>query len=115
MGEKFDGAGDAFGAGLGVVTPIAAVMFGGMSNIPALNAVWCPRSPNLGGFMNEDFGAGWRHGCPVEVEGTIHMGFGGELGVGVGAAKEVEGCGCLINQAIPQVQRKSWVGTGEAC
>ena len=77
MWKKLDGAGDAFGAGLGDVTPIAAVMFGGMSNIPALNAVWCPRSPNLGGFMNEDFGAGRCHGCLVEVEGTIHMGFGG--------------------------------------
>ena len=103
MGEKFDGAGYPLGAGCGDVTPVAAVMFGGMSNIPALNAVWCPRSPNLGSFMNEDFGAGRCHGGLVEVEGTIHMGFGGELRVGVGAAKEVEGCGCLVHQAIPQV------------
>jgi len=87
-------------------------MFGGMSNIPALNAVWCPRSPNLRDFMNEDSGAGWCHGGLVEVEGTVHMGFGGELRVGVGAAKEVEGCGCLGNQTIPQVQRKIWIGTG---
>ena len=64
--------------------------------------------------MNEDFGAGRCHGGLVEVEGTIHMGFGGELRVGVGAAKEVEGCGRLAYQAIPQVQRKRWVGTGEA-
>ena len=112
MWEEFDGAGYALGSGLGDITLIAAVMFGGMSNIPALNTVRCPRSSDLRGFMDEDFGAGWRHGRFIEVEGAIHMGFGGELGVCVGAAKEVEGCGRLVDQAIPQVQWKSWVGTG---
>ena len=76
MGEKFDGARDPFGAGLGDVASIAAVMFGGMANIPALNTAWCPRSAHLWRFVDE-YLCSWRgHRCFIEVKGTIHMGFG---------------------------------------
>ena len=76
MGKKIDGAGDSFGAGFGDVAPVASVMLRGMADIPALNAVWCPRSAHLRSLMDEYLCA-WRgHWCFIEVEGTIHMGFG---------------------------------------
>ena len=76
MGEKFDGAGYPFGAGCGDVTPVAAVMFGGMAYVLSFNTVRCPRPAYLRGFVDKYLCARWSQRCPIEVEGTIHMGFG---------------------------------------
>ena len=111
-GTKFDIARDPFGAGLGDVTPISLVMFGGMVDIPALNTMWCPRSLHLQSFMNEHL-CSWRgHQCFIVVKCPIHMGFGRQLGIGVGAAEKIEGGCSLFYKAIPEVERELRIGAG---
>ena len=62
--------------------------------------------------MDKYLCAGRGHRCFVEVEGTIHMGFGRQLGIGVGAAEKIEGGCSLFYKAIPEVERELRIGAG---
>ena len=58
MWKKFNSPGDSFETGLGDVTPISPIVFGGVYYIPPLHLVRCPRASGCGCFVHEQFGIG---------------------------------------------------------
>ncbi len=64
--KKFDCIGVAFADSLGNKDSPAAVMVGGSSDAPSINFMWCPGPADIGGFVNNDFGARGASGVPLK-------------------------------------------------
>ena len=57
--------------GVDVVDCVAAIMFKGGANIPAVMAVRCPCVVLVRFIVGNDFDSGWCHGCCCEVKASI--------------------------------------------
>ena len=89
MGKKLHSLGDAFGTGAGDVDAVAAVMLRGTTKVPPVDTMGRPGAANGGGFVDQDFGAGWREGRSVIVEGAVELRFGREARVDARWAEQV--------------------------
>ena len=76
--------------GVNIVDGVAAIVFQGRSNIPAVMAVGRPGSSLLCFVMGYDFDAWWGHRCCLEVKASIQVFVCGEFRVHSGSMKEVE-------------------------
>jgi len=56
--------------------------------------------------VGDDATAWWTERCAVEIEGTVDLGVGGELGVDTRAAQEVQGDLGLGEEFVPEGQRE---------
>ncbi len=75
--KKFHGVADAFGMCLCDKDAVAPVMFGGMADIPAVDAMRGPRLSFTGGLVQDDFGAKGRHWCTIKIKCTVEVCFSG--------------------------------------
>jgi hypothetical protein len=78
VGEKINGVCCPFGAGLGDVHFEAPVVFGGASDVPAINAVGCPGASLLQILIDKNSCAGRRKRSLIEAKGAVELCFGGE-------------------------------------
>jgi hypothetical protein len=103
---KTDSFTGAFGIGFGVVDAVASIMLDCRAHIPFLNAVWGPSSALGWFFVEDDFGARWCKWGLIKIDGTVHLGICGELGIETGFSEQVESDFGLRDQSFPKVERE---------
>lgn len=102
MGRKpFDGISDARGVGLAYEDAVAAIVIDGGAKVPAGGAMSGPGFTYLGLFMDEDLGSDWSQWGAIEIEGTMELGLGRQLGVDAGASEQVQSDECLWEDPAP--------------
>ena len=99
--EPLQSVGVAFGASLGDVGPIAAIVMQSRAKVPAGGAVAGVGFADRGLLVHNDFGVEGADWCSVEVEGTMELGLGGQAWVDAIGAEEIESYQCLREEAIP--------------
>lgn len=63
------------------MTLVAAIVQEGRTDIPTVNAMWCPRSTVIGLVVDDNSCARWCQGCAVVVELSVEKTVAGELWV----------------------------------
>lgn len=71
MWKGIHSIGDSFGVSLCDIDAVATVAFGGTTDIPSRNPMRCPGVADIGGFIDENFGARRREGGAILVKGVI--------------------------------------------
>ena len=73
--EELDGLGCAFGAGLWNVEPVASVVFGSGTDVPAVYTMLCPGTAIVWGFKHEDSCSWGGKGRSIKVENAVELCF----------------------------------------
>ena len=79
MREPIDGKGIANAESAGDVALVAAVVFGGGTNVPAINTMRCHVWALVGSFVDNDTSTGRGKRAAVKIEGAIEAGIGREF------------------------------------
>ena len=70
---------DMFGADLGCIYLVTAIVVGRMSDVPTIDAVWRPGALGAWCFMHHYLGALRRQRRRVIIEGSVELCFGGDV------------------------------------
>ena len=73
--EDLEGLGCAFGAGIWNVYPVALVVFGSSTNVPAVYTMRCPGAAIGWGFKHEDSCSWGGKGHSIKVENAVELCF----------------------------------------
>ena len=90
MRKKFDGTCDPFCPCFCYVYRVTSVVLWRTADVPTIDTMWRPCPALLGVFVYQCSGSWWCERRFVIVEGTVELRFGGEAGVDVGLAQEVQ-------------------------
>ena len=69
--EEFDSIGVSFASRVVYVHVVAPIVVFGGAQVPARLGMWIPRSALPWFFVYLNLGAGWRHGCSIEIKHTV--------------------------------------------
>ena len=89
-GAPRDGVTDADGAGFPNPNLPASVGIEGGADMPTIQTMWGPGGSFVGFVVREDAAAGGAKGRTIELERTVELGAGGDVGVDARGAQKVE-------------------------
>ena len=82
--EPVDGQCVTDAEGAGDIALVAAVVFDGWADVPAVDAVGSHVQTLCWSDMDDDAGTRWSKGTLVEIEGAVQASVGREVGLGTG-------------------------------
>ncbi len=97
----------------GDVALVALVVFSGWADVPAINTAGCHVGAFIRGDVDDNAGARWCKGTPVEVKDAVEARIGGEPGLAARGAKEVQRDVSLWHEQIPFGEREFGVAKSE--
>jgi hypothetical protein len=98
----------------GDVAFVAAVMFSGRTDVPAVNSVWRHVVTLVGRDMDDDTSSRRGKRTAVKVEYTVDASIGRELGLSTWRAEKVKGNISLWHEEIPFGEGEFWVTCSQA-
>ena len=88
--EKMDGLGCVFGAGLWNLDPVASIVFGSSTDVPAVYTMWCPGAAIGWGFKHKHSGSWGGKGCLIKAKDAVDVCFFRQSRVNLRRAEEVQ-------------------------
>ena len=114
MGEPVNREGVTCSVGAGEEAFVAAVVFGGGSDIPTVDSMGSHVGTLVGCNMDDDSSARRGQGRLVEIKGAVEAGVGGQFGLAARGTEQVQSELCLGHKKVPFKERELGVAGGEA-